>query len=411
MNRSKTFEELQQDVYAYLDGELETSDMDSYDELLKNDQRAQEFVDEIIVFESELKSLELADGIEPPEDSWDKFQSRLQEDQMNLDIQLPDVGVMDSLRGHLSSNWMMYGLAAAASLTLLIQSPQSNLDRTISTEKISQLAGKIDKKVASEPNGLANLEAPEMRVSYDVELNSEVVARIDDGARAKEAGRKIEKSDRLDDLPALEKVLINEAELNAMVTIEVNGAKWAIDKFPVTNREYGEFVRQTGHQPPFHWEGSNYRSADEAGLKPVTYVSFMDAKLFCEWEKKRLPKQSEWELAAGSEAGKKYPWGDSFSAKYANTREAGIGLVDVGSFPNNVSPYGVYDMSGNVRQWIDQDFSDGSTSLFAKPGQHKMMKGGSFMDPADKASISYSISGDKETIYGNTGIRCVSDRG
>lgn len=411
MSRLKTFEELQQDVYAYLDGELEASDMDSYDELLKIDQRAKEFIDEIIVFESELKSLELADGIEPPEDSWDKFQSRLQKDQMNLDIQLPEVGLMDSLKGHLSNNWIMYGLAAAASLTLMIQPPQSNLDSNISTEKISQLAVRVEKKVSLEPNDLTNLQAPKMRVNYNVELNSEVVARIDDGARTKELSQKVEKSDNLDDLPNLERLLINEAELNAMVIIEVNGAKWAIDKFPVTNREYAEFVRQTGHQPPFHWEGSDYRSADEAGLKPVTYVSFMDAKSFCEWEKKRLPKQSEWELAAGGEVGKKYPWGDSFSAKYANTREAGIGLVDVGSFPENVSPYGVYDMSGNVRQWIDQDFSDSSASLFATPGQHKMMKGGSFMDPADKASISYSISGDKETIYGNTGIRCVSDRG
>lgn len=411
MDRSKTFEQLQQDVYAYLDGELEPNDMASYDELIQSDKRAKEFVDEIVVFEGELKSLELVDGVEPPKDSWSKFQSRLHQDQMNLDIQLPEAGLMDSIRGHLSNNWMIYGLAAAASMTLLIQPPKSNVDKNLSLVKTTQIAVNSNQREFNESPKFTEVEVPKMQVSYEVKLNSEkVVAKIDDGSMTNDASKGRESKPDLDELPSLEKVLINEEELNAMVTIEVDGTRWAIDKFPVTNKEYADFVRETGHQPPFHWEGSDYRSADEAGLKPVTYVSFMDAKSFCEWENKRLPNQAEWELAAGRDKGSKYPWGDSFSAKFANTREAGIGLVDVGSFPMNVSPHGVYEMSGNVRQWVDQDFAEGSSALFAKPGQHKMMKGGSFMDTADKASISHSISGDKETIYGNTGIRCVSDR-
>ena len=95
--------------------------------------------------------------------------------------------------------------------------------------------------------------------------------------------------------------------------------------------------------------------------------------------------------------------------KKANTQEAGIGLVEIGSYPGNVSPHEVYDMSGNVRQWINEDFAE-SDQVFSPNRQHKMMKGGSFMDTAEKAAIKFSMSGEKDTIYGNTGIRCVSDR-
>ena len=50
--------------------------------------------------------------------------------------------------------------------------------------------------------------------------------------------------------------------------------------------------------------------------------------------------------------------------KKANTQEAGIGLVEIGSYPGNVSPHGVYDMSGNVRQWINEDFAESDQVFF-----------------------------------------------
>ena len=63
MDRSKTFEQLQQDVYAYLDGELEPNDMASYDELIQSDKRAKEFVDEIVVFEGHVVENVTAVGV------------------------------------------------------------------------------------------------------------------------------------------------------------------------------------------------------------------------------------------------------------------------------------------------------------------------------------------------------------
>lgn len=407
MSNNKTFEDLKHDVYAFLDGELNTDEMKAYEDFIRDNQEARFFVNEIKDFEIELKSLEFLEEVDPPNDSWEKFQSKLNQDQMQLDIQLPESTIFDSIKNHLSSNWILYGAAAAASLALIVQDPVTSEMAVVQAESKSR-------SIIQKPLNLAKVDETPVAPSdwqhesdYKVQIKTKVAARFDDGAKLSQP-ISIESDPELAELPSLERILINEQELNAMVMMEDQGRKWAIDKFPVTNKEYAQFVLKTGHPAPFHWEGSDYRSADGTGLKPVTYVSFEDAQAFCKWENKRLPSKDEWEFAAGINQGSSYPWGDDFSVQLANTRESGIGLVDIGSYAGNISPSGVYDMSGNVRQWVDQDFVDGGATFFAKPGQYKMMKGGSFMDTSDHAKISHSMSGEKDTIYGNTGIRCAS---
>ena len=409
MNNPKTFEELREDAYAFLDGELSPEEIQAYEKLIAENAEARQYIEEIKNFETELDSIEFRDEVDPPGDSWAKFQSRLNQEQMQVDIQLPEASIIDTIHLHLSRNWVSYGTAVAACLMLFVYSPHDDSQTFNNESQLNQVA--LVKSPTELEQDIDNLqiEAPTYKTTYNETIDSSTLARLSDGSRDEQSAL-AEEVVLSNELPSLEQILINEQELNAMVSLETDGLRWDIDKFPVTNIEYAQFVRKTGHQPPFHWEGNAYQLIDAKGHKPVTYVSFEDARAFCKWEGKRLPTQKEWEYAAGTQSGYQYPWGNQFSVKMANTHEAGIGLVEVGSYPGNVSPHGVYDMSGNVRQWVNEDFAESDQSFFTKPGQHKMMKGGSFMDTAEKATIKYSISGDKDTIYGNTGIRCVTER-
>ena len=76
----------------------------------------------------------------------------------------------------------------------------------------------------------------------------------------------------------------------------------------VTNAQYGEFVRATGHPAPPHWRGGTVPAALEQ--HPVTYVDWHDATAFCRWAGTRLPTEAEWEKAARGVDGRLFPWGD-----------------------------------------------------------------------------------------------------
>ena len=82
---------------------------------------ARNFIDEIREFESELMSIDLCDEVEPPKDSWAKFQSKLNIDQMQVDIQLPEPSILDSIHMHLSRNWAALRKRTGSLLILFIR--------------------------------------------------------------------------------------------------------------------------------------------------------------------------------------------------------------------------------------------------------------------------------------------------
>ncbi|MEE8185157.1 MAG: SUMF1/EgtB/PvdO family nonheme iron enzyme [Thermodesulfobacteriota bacterium] len=122
-----------------------------------------------------------------------------------------------------------------------------------------------------------------------------------------------------------------------------------IDKYEVTITEYKEFVNSTGWEVPEYWRFLPQLS--EMGTYPVSEVSWYSAEAYCQWRGKRLPAEAEWEKAARGRDGRRFPWGNDFNPERANGVELRDSPLPVGSFESGKSPYGVYDMAGNVAEW------------------------------------------------------------
>ncbi len=138
---------------------------------------------------------------------------------------------------------------------------------------------------------------------------------------------------------------------------KVSLAGYYIDKFEVTNVKYKKFIDATGHQAPPYWNGNTYPQGREN--HPVVMVSAEDAAKYCQWAGKRLPTEAEWEKAARGTDGRDYSWGNDFDLNKANISEASHlagNSVPVGTFKNDNSPYGVYDMVGNVHEWTNTPY-------------------------------------------------------
>jgi iron(II)-dependent oxidoreductase len=130
--------------------------------------------------------------------------------------------------------------------------------------------------------------------------------------------------------------------------------EYRIDRYLVTNAQYARFVAESGHRPPSSWK--NGRIPDGQLLYPVTLVNWYDARAYAQWAGKRLPTEAEWEKAARGSDGRRWPWGNSMDPKRLNTYYNVGSATNVDTYKNGTSPFGVFDMAGNVSQWVEDDF-------------------------------------------------------
>lgn len=188
-----------------------------------------------------------------------------------------------------------------------------------------------------------------------------------------------------------------------------------MNQYEVTQFEYAEFVRATGHRSPLSRYLKNIEHFNDQN-QPVVYVTWEDADAFCRWRGGRLPTEAEWEKAAkGSDEGA-WPWGSESKPIFANF----LGADDqshytaiVGSFQQDKSRYQIYDMAGNVREWI-QDWYDEHYYRHApnrnpkgpEQGDMKTLRGGSWNDSAVSGRTSARMKMFPDYRDTTVGFRC-----
>ncbi|MDH3530081.1 MAG: formylglycine-generating enzyme family protein, partial [Acidobacteriota bacterium] len=189
-----------------------------------------------------------------------------------------------------------------------------------------------------------------------------------------------------------------------------------IDETEVTNAQYLKFTQATGYRVPDDWVGGTY--PEGKGEYPVVFVSVNDVKRYCKWRSKvlgmevRLPSYAEWQRAAGGDKRFTYPWGNEWN-EAAVISEKKKEASPVRSFELNRSPYGAYDMVGNVWEWTsdilrkNELVSKTSLSGYRPESQIHLVLGGSFNEDRSKLSNSFWAEIDAGTRNKSVGFRCV----
>ena len=202
---------------------------------------------------------------------------------------------------------------------------------------------------------------------------------------------------------------------------KVEVPEYKIDLTEVTVGQYRACVKDDGScsKPSINLDNCNWSESEQKN-HPINCINWYEAKAYCEWAGKRLCSEAEWEKAARGTDGRIYPWGNErATCKHAVMRQKdvwGCGKKrtwPVGSKPPGV--YGIYDMAGNVAEWIEDDWHwggyegapDDGTAWISEVRSSRGVRGGNFIH----LSVFLRVSGRRffrpeEHFDGNIGIRC-----
>jgi formylglycine-generating enzyme required for sulfatase activity len=195
---------------------------------------------------------------------------------------------------------------------------------------------------------------------------------------------------------------------------EVDLAAFEMDIFEVTNIQFADFVESGGYQTDAEQAGSQqtWRTEFTDGKDnfPVVRVSWNDATAYCEWAGKRLPTEEEWEKAARGPENFLYPWGNEFDPSVVNGKASGLrNPVTVGSYGDGVSPYGMYDMAGNVWEWTASWYQPYPGNEVPSPyygEQFRVLRGGGWFDTESELRTTRRSANVPTAANDDIGFRC-----
>lgn len=191
-----------------------------------------------------------------------------------------------------------------------------------------------------------------------------------------------------------------------------------LDALEVTVSRYAEFLMSQKPDPPFKW---NEATDGPHENKPVVGVNWYDARDYCRWVGKRLPTEAEWELAARGTEGRVYPWGDAHPTKghtnAGHTKWRGYDtLTNVRQFELGKTPNGVYDLAGNLWEWV-ADWYDATYYQFSPrenpsgptAGPLRALRGGAWNNDAKSIRSANRAGYAPDARRNDVGFRCATD--
>ena len=183
-----------------------------------------------------------------------------------------------------------------------------------------------------------------------------------------------------------------------------------IDLTEVSVREYRRFVEDSKRP----WRSRKYDSQAGDDEMPMVEVTWADAKAYAAWAGKRLPTETEWELAAMGSDRWPWPWGTKFDKSKCNMVFTKgdtqlYSTMPVKSFPEGRSPYGCYDMSGNVAEWTASLYLRYPETRWEQSAQEKdsrVCRGGSCGSRPARVRTTYRCGKQPLETYKTVGFRC-----
>jgi formylglycine-generating enzyme required for sulfatase activity len=191
---------------------------------------------------------------------------------------------------------------------------------------------------------------------------------------------------------------------------------FSMDLHEVTTAQYAAFLAATNRPAPWQWHTVDLSQHAD---RPVIGVDWSDADTYCRWKGKRLPTEAEWEKSAKGTDGRLYPWGDQVPNKDLANFALGARfsysqvLMPVQAYEPGKSPYKLYQMAGNVGEWVQDWYAAGYYEISPErnpqgpeSGQFKVLRGGSWSD-LPKYLLTYGrFKLLPETRNSYTGFRC-----